>query len=140
MDRMDWFDFYDMFIFLAVTGCEALVHEKEAKLKESMSLMGMTKYAYWSAWFTLSFIWICILIAGTAVLLFTPLFGEDILLMANPFLVVLLMLVLAVDIHFFSLLLSCFAQNVNDVSTIFIMNYLFFWLSRSLYRRINSTA
>ena len=38
-------------LFSALSITRSVVHEKEARLKESMKMMGLQNYAHWTAWF-----------------------------------------------------------------------------------------
>ncbi|CAL1546203.1 unnamed protein product, partial [Lymnaea stagnalis] len=129
------------FVFLAFVcfATRTLVEERELKLKESMTLMGLTEEIYWLAWTFVNTFWVCFLVTGTVVMLCVDLTGGGHMLHASSALIGFVSFLHIADLISFSLLVSYFIKKARHVTpTIIIVSSASLWISTFLDTTIKS--
>ncbi|GAV76931.1 ABC_tran domain-containing protein/ABC2_membrane_3 domain-containing protein [Cephalotus follicularis] len=113
----------------------SLIAEKELKLRQAMSMMGLYDSAYWFSWL----IWegVVALISSLFIVLFGMMFQLDFFLKNNFLVVYLVFFLFLVNMTGFAFMLSAFFSNSSSATTVgfsvFIVGFVTQFLSAPIY-------
>ncbi|XP_071902445.1 ABC transporter A family member 9-like [Coffea arabica] len=94
----------------------SLVLEKELKLRQTMSIMGLYDSAYWASWF----IWEGFMAFLTSLLIvaFGTMFRDDVFMKNNIFLVFLLFFLFMISMVSFAFMISTLLSKSSSATTV----------------------
>ncbi|MBZ3879600.1 ATP-binding cassette sub-family A member 3 [Sciurus carolinensis] len=117
------------FTYTSLSIIQAVVQEKERRLKEYMRMMGLSSWLHWSAWFLMFFLFLLIVVSFMT-LLFCVKVKKNVAVLSSsdPSLVLAFLLCFAISSISFSFMVSTFFSKANMAAAVGGFLYFFTYI------------